>query len=98
MIRPVQTKAGLGNPPTEFFTNDVEAANFMVKYGLRFDPQKPHVFIESVKDVIETHYRNEDRGVFGNDPYRLRNGFEHFLVNDLKWSSMTAVQRLNKVK
>ena len=98
MIRPVRTEAGLGNPPTEFSTKDVEAANFMVKYGLHFDPQKPHVFIESVKDVIETQYRNEDRAVFGKGPYRLKKGFEHFLVNDLKWSSMTAVQRQNKVK
>ena len=82
MIRPVRTEAGLGNPPTEFSTKDVEAANFMVKHGLHFDPQKPHAFIESVKDVIETQYRNEDRAVFGKGPYRLRKEFEHFLVND----------------
>ena len=64
----------------------------MVKYGLHFDPQKPRVFIESVKDVIKTQYRNEDRAAFGKGPYRLRKGFEHFLVNDLKWSSMIVVQ------
>ena len=50
---PFRTEAGLGNPPTEFSTNDVEAANFMVKYGLNFDPPKSHVFIESVKDFIK---------------------------------------------
>ena len=54
MIRPVQTEAGLGNPPTEFSTNGIEAAKYMVKYGLYFDPQKPHISIESVKDVVET--------------------------------------------
>ena len=69
----------------------------MAKYDLHFDPHKPHVFIESVKDVIETQYRNEDRDVFGKGLYQLRKGFEHFLVNDLKWSSITVVQRLNKV-
>ena len=95
MIRPVRTEAGLKNSPAEFPTNDVEAANFMVKYGLHFDPQKPLVFIESVKDVIETQYRNKDRAVFGKSPYQLRKKSEHFLVNDLKWSSMTAVQKLN---
>ena len=70
----------------------------MVKYGLHFDPQEPHVFFESVKDVIVTQYRNEDRAVCGKGTYQLRKGFEYFLVNDLKWSSMTAVQRLNKIK
>ena len=89
MIRPVRTEAGLRNLCTEFSTNGVEVANFMVKYGLHFDPQKPHVFIESVKGVIETQYKNKDR---------LRKGFEHFLVNDLKCSSMAVVQSLNKVK
>ena len=95
---PIWAEAGLGNSPTEFSTNDVEAANFMVKHGLYFDPQKPHVFIELVKDVLETQYRNEDRAVFGKGPYRLKKWFEHFLVNDLKRSSMTVVQRLNKFK
>ena len=61
IICPVRTEAGLGNPLTEFSINDIEAANFMFKYDLHFDPHKPHVFIESVKDVIETQYRNEDR-------------------------------------
>ena len=51
-----------------------------------------------MKDVIETQYRNEDRAIFGMGPYQLRKGFEHFLVNDLKWSGLTAVQRLNKIK
>ena len=98
MIRPVRTEADLGNPPTEFSTSDVEEASFMVKYGLHFDPQKPHVFIESVKDVIETQYRNKDRAIFGKGPYRLIKGFEHFLVNDLKWSSVAGVKKLDKVK
>ena len=74
IIGPAQTEAGLGNPPTEFSTCDVETASFMVKYGLHFDPQKPLVFIESVKEVIEAQYRNEDRAIFGKVPYRLRNG------------------------
>ena len=95
MIRLVRTEAGLRNFPAEFPTNDVEAANFMVKYGLHFDSQNPHVFIESVKDVIETQYRNKDRAVSGKSPYQLRKKSEHFLVNDLKWSSMTVVQKLN---
>ena len=56
----------------------------MVKYGLHFDPQKPHVFIEPLKDVIEPQYWNEDRAIFGMGSYQLRKGFEHFLVNNLK--------------
>ena len=39
MIRLIRTEAGLVNPPTGFSTNDVNAANFIIKYGLHFDPQ-----------------------------------------------------------
>ena len=57
MIRPVRAEAGSGNAPTEFSTNDVEAAKFMVKYGLHFDPQKPHVF-SCIYRVSERCHRN----------------------------------------
>ena len=37
------------------------------------------------------------RAVFGKSPFRLRKKFEHFLINYLNWSSMIAVQKLNRV-
>ena len=33
MIRPVQTEAGLGNPPTEFSTNDIEALYGQLRFA-----------------------------------------------------------------
>eukprot|EP00794_Sanderia_malayensis_P009402 gene9402-10390_t len=52
MLKQVRIEAGLGDPPTTYTTNDVEAANFMVKHGLSFDQRTPHDFIADVKKVI----------------------------------------------
>lgn len=46
MLKGVRIEAGLGDPPCEYVNNDPEAANFMLKHGLNFDPKKPHHFIE----------------------------------------------------
>ena len=98
MLKPVRIEAGLGDPPNEFTTNDVEAGNFIIKHGINFDKQKPQEFIEKVKEIINMQFRNEDRAVFGKGPYKLRKGFEKYYVNDFKWGQLTAQQRLTKIK
>ena len=61
MITPVRRDAGLGDPPKEYTSTDVEAGNFMIKYALEFDAKKPNEFIESVRDLICLQYRNGER-------------------------------------
>ena len=36
MLAPIRIDAGLGDPSTEYTSNDVEAGDFMVKYHLNF--------------------------------------------------------------
>lgn len=97
MMRPVRTEAGLGNPPAEYTNNDPESANFMIKYGLHFDKQNPHEFIQAIKVIIETQFRNEDRAVFSKGPYKVNKQFQHLVVDDRQWAEMTHNQRLRKL-
>ena len=62
MLKPLRIEAGLGDPPKEYLNNDPESANFIIKHSLQFDAKKPQEFIQEVKNIIETQYRNEDRG------------------------------------
>ena len=64
---------------------------------MHFDKKNPQEFIERVKEVINTQFRNENRAVFGKGPYRLRKGFERYFVDDFQWGKLTAQQRLRKV-
>ena len=98
MLKPVRIEAGLGNPPPEYTTNDTESANFMVKYGLNFNPKKPHEFIQAIKGIIDQQFNNEDRAVFGRGPYIVKDGFKHLLVKDAKWSTMTIAQRKGSIE
>ena len=66
-------------------------------HELHFDKKNPQEFIERVKEVINTQFRNEDRAVFGKGPYRLRKVFERYSVDDFQWGQLTAQQRLRKV-
>ena len=59
--------------------------------------KNPQEFIERVKEVINTQFRNEDWAVFGKGPYRLRKGFERYSADDFQWGQLTAQQRLRKV-
>ena len=96
LLKPIRVEAGLGDPPNEFTTNDVESGIFVIKYGLHFDLKNPQEFIERVNEVINTQFRNEDRAVSGKGPYRLRKGFQRYLVDDFQWGQLTAQQRLRK--
>ncbi len=98
MLKPKRVDAGLGDPPTEYTSNDVEAANFMVKHGLSFHPKKPHEFIEEVKNIIDLQYNNEERAVFNRGPYEVAHAFKHLSVDDSKWNGMNLVQRKAAIK
>ena len=82
LLKPVRIEAGLGDPLSEFTTNDAESGNFIIKHGINFDKQKQQEFIEKVREIINMQFRNEDRAVFGKGPYNLRKGFEKYYVND----------------
>ena len=69
----IRVEAGLGDSPKEFTTNDLESGNFIIKYGLHVDKKNPPEFIERVKEVINTQFRNEDQACLGKDltDYRM---------------------------
>ena len=58
--------------------------------------KNPQEFIERVKEVINTQFRNEDRAALGKGPYGLRKGFERCSVDDFQWEQLTAQQRPRK--
>ena len=60
--------------------------------------KNPKEFIEPVKEDINTHFRNKDRAVSGETPYRLRKGFQRYSADDFQWGQLTAQQRLRKVE
>ena len=89
----VRMEAGLGNPPSEYTNNDTVAANCMIKQKLNFEIKKPYQFIENVKEIIETQFRNEDRAVLGRGPYKLTEKFDHLAIDNERWAKMNHAHR-----
>ena len=98
MLKSVRREAGLGNPPREYTNNDPEAANFMVKHALNFDPKSPEEFINEIRNIVETQFRNEDRAVFGKGQFKIRPEFQHLAVSDQQWSKLTKEGRMKKLQ
>ena len=48
----IRVEAGLGDPPTEYTTNDVEAGNFVIKHKLEFNPHNPTDFIKKWREIL----------------------------------------------
>jgi hypothetical protein len=59
MLKPLRVDTGLGDPPLEYKNNNPESTNFMIKHGLHFNACKPHEFVETIKNMVETQQRNE---------------------------------------
>ena len=53
MLYSIHVKAGLGDPPTEYMTNNVEIRNFMSKHKLELNPHNPTDFVEKLKELID---------------------------------------------
>ena len=98
MLKRVRVEAGLGNPPEEYTNNDPEAANFMIKHALKFNPKRPHEFIAEMRNIVDTQFHNEDRAVFGKGPYEIRPEFQHLAVSDGQWGKLSAAERVTRVE
>ena len=64
MLYSILVEAGLGDPPTDYKTNDIEVGNFMIKHKLDFNSHNATDFIEKLKKLIDLQFRNEDRAIF----------------------------------
>eukprot|EP00794_Sanderia_malayensis_P020955 gene20955-23006_t len=93
MLRHKRTEAGLGDPPIEFTTNNNKAANLVVKIHLSFQMKELDKFIEEIKELVEQHFRDEDRAIFGRGPYEVSEEFRHLAVDSNRWAKMSVAQK-----
>ena len=98
VLHTIRVEAGLGDPPTEHTTNDVEAGNFVIKDKLEFNPHNPTDFIKKLKELIDLQFRNEDRAILDKGPYELNGRFKHLAVNHEAFGQMKHKQRVKRIK
>ena len=65
MIAPVRTRAGLGFPPSRYYTNDSESNNFRLKHWLGFRETSIPKFIRELASFIEAE-KNDAQKAYCN--------------------------------
>ena len=94
MIKCVRVKAGSGNPPNKWVKNLSESINHIIKDAINYNAVDIVSFLEIIKEKVFQQQKNElFRGVHGMKEYRLVPELSKYLVDPLKWSSMTPDQR-----
>ena len=98
MLRSVWEKAGLGSPPTPYYTNEVKSKNRVLKEEVSYkSPQLPD-FIQKMKSVFEQQKSEIKRAVVNTGEYRLRAEYRHLSVESSKWFILSREQRKRKIE
>ena len=84
MLTPVREGAGLGSPPIPFYTNAVESINSLLKLRTDHRKQELPIFIERVKNAMETQFMEVDRAIAGLGDYQVLDGYRQFQFSAAK--------------
>ena len=98
MLLSVRRAAGLGNPPSPYYTNSVESMNSLLKLRTNFKKQEITSFISKLKELVDDQFAEVDRAVAGMGDYEVSNEYPKFRVTSAKWFTMTQDQRQRVLK
>ena len=98
MLRPVRTRARLGDPPLHFTTNRVECINSLLSDETDHRPQSLPQFTKIVRELVERQRKNVEWAIIDKGPYRLLPTLHNHQVTEELWCSMTVVEREQHLK
>ena len=61
-------------------------------------PQAIPQLIDSIYEIVQSHYTNVERAIMGHGEYRLHVDFEEFFVQPAVWCSKTDEQRRRHIE
>lgn len=97
MLQHVREKAGLGSPPTPYYTNEVESKNKLLKEEVQYKSSQLPEFVEKMKRLMEGQRREVERAIIGSGEYRLKKEYSNLAVESSKWFRMTTEQCQRKI-
>lgn len=93
MLRKVRRSAGLGDPPSPYYTNAVESMNSLLKLRTDHKKQDLPTFITTLHGLIESQFAEVDRAVAGVGDYEVASEYSSFHYDAAKWCTMSEKQR-----
>ena len=65
MLQDIREKAGLGSPPTPYYTNEVESKNKLLKEEVQYKSSQLPDFVEKMKKLMEGQRQEIERAIIG---------------------------------
>lgn len=93
MLRSVRQLAGLGLPPTPFYTNAVESINSLLKLRTDYKKQELTTFVIKLKELVEAQFAEVDRAIAGMGDYEVAKEYPNFQYSAARWCTMSEDQR-----
>ena len=93
MLRSVRQSAGLGSPPDQFYTNDIESINRVIKRKTGYKTSEWPEFCRLAKELVGDQESEIEKAVIGIGEYRFDDEYAHLEIPLASWSSMSQTQR-----
>ena len=92
LLYPIRVASGLGDPPSEFCTNDSEAISSSLKQFLGFKKSDWPVF--NIRKFVSDQQEEVCKTLIGSGQYRLCEEYEHFAIAHSRWfTALTDCQK-----
>ena len=85
MIYPIRVAAGLGDPPSEFCTNDSESINSSLKQFLGFKKSDWPIFNTKMRKFVDEQLEETCKPLLGCGQYKLCDEYRHLAVAPSRW-------------
>jgi hypothetical protein len=99
MLKPIRLRAGLGNPPMRYTSNDNESINSRVKQKVNYKASELHVFCEKFQEIIDLQIKNVKRAfTLGNGPYQVLPLYSDLQQNPRGWIKLPILSKEKYLK
>ena len=88
----VGEKAGLGSPPSRYYTNEVESKNMVLKEKVQYKSSQLPEFVEKMCDLMDEQKKEIECAMIGTGQYRIRKEYNHLAVDASRWFKMNREQ------
>ena len=80
MLKSVRQSAGLGSPPDQFYTNDIESINRVIKRKTDYKTSEWPEFCKLAKELVDDQESAIEKAVIGVGEYRFDDDYAHLEI------------------
>ena len=93
MLSPIREAAGLGSPPSPYYTNAIEGLNKVTKDHTNYKKKELPEFVLRMKNMIDMQFAEVERALAGIGEFRVSDDCQAFQYEAREWCKKNDKQR-----